>query len=65
MAGFFNDSSLQKSAPESLLPKCGACKLFKHCETPKMRPFGKGRKKLATIESSWKKFTLKLEIPDQ
>ena len=44
MKGFFASSSIQKTAPASLLPKCGACGLFKHCRSPKMPVAGKGRR---------------------
>lgn len=44
MRGFFASSSVQQSAPVTLLPKCGACGLYKHCETPKMKVHGNGRR---------------------
>lgn len=34
---------------ESLIPKCGKCGLWKRCESPKMEPTGKGRKKILVI----------------
>lgn len=45
MRGFFAGSTLVTGrAPSSLLPKCGACGLFKGCKSPKMGYSGSGRK---------------------
>src|ERR1051325_10250425 len=41
--GFFHGSQLHSRAPASLVPKCGACALFKACHSPKMKPSGEGR----------------------
>lgn len=49
MQGFFASSTIQKSAPNSLLPKCGACGLFKKCESPKMEFYGDGRKGILIV----------------
>jgi len=48
--GFFPKSKrLTMKAPASLVPKCGACKLFENCQSPKMDPSGKGRKKILIV----------------
>lgn len=49
--GFFVRSELPTlSNNESLLvPKCGACGLWKSCKSPKLEPVGKGRKKVLII----------------
>lgn len=43
MKGFFAQSSVLSQAPVSMLPKCGACGLYKGCQSPKMRPSGRGK----------------------
>jgi len=40
--GFFQLSEVQKKAPQALTPRCGACGLFKTCDSPKMLPYGQG-----------------------
>lgn len=48
--GFFATSTwLAAKAPQSRIPKCGACGLFKSCKSPKMEPFGKGKKKILIV----------------
>lgn len=48
--GFFSASTLLSvKAPPSLLPQCGACKLFKRCNSPKMPPKGKGKESVLFI----------------
>lgn len=43
MEGFFHLSEFHKQAPSSdLAPKCGACGLYKTCESPKIKPWGNG-----------------------
>ena len=49
MRGFFDSSIVHKHTPESLFPKCSACGLFQHCESPKMAPYGKGRKDVLVV----------------
>lgn len=45
--GFFAASVLAVSKPPATrIPRCGACGLFKHCNTPKMRPSGKGKRRI-------------------
>ena len=50
--GFFNSSLLESRAPDSLLPKCGACKLNRKCNSPKLDYIGQGRKKILIISES-------------
>lgn len=48
--GFFPASMLlETKAPTSLVPKCGACGLYKTCNTPKMEPSGAGRKRILIL----------------
>lgn len=52
-SGFFHSSTLRTSkAPESTLPKCGACALFKKCNTPKMPVSGEGRLGILVVGES-------------
>ena len=48
--GFFFGSTLSKSTqPPPSVPYCGACGLYKKCETPKMKYKGKGRRRILVI----------------
>lgn len=47
--GFFQLGSLIKEAPSSRLPKCGACQLFKKCQSPKMKVHGKGERGILVV----------------
>lgn len=49
MQGFFASSIVQKKSPNSLLPRCGACGLFKGCQTPKMPVYGKGKLRVLIV----------------
>lgn len=49
MKGFFALSTVQQEAPTGLIPKCGACQLFKDCTTPKMKPYGDGAKRVLIV----------------
>jgi uracil-DNA glycosylase family 4 len=50
MEGFFQLSKFHKRTPVSnLTPKCGACGLFKTCQSPKMKPWGEGRTKILIV----------------
>lgn len=44
-AGFFSKAMLRSDGPKiaSAAPRCGACGLYKHCESPKMPVSGEGR----------------------
>jgi uracil-DNA glycosylase family 4 len=37
------------SGSSSGVPKCGKCQLFQHCNSPKMKPHGKGRKGILIV----------------
>lgn len=53
MEGFFHLSEIQRTRPSTgLVPKCGACGLFKQCNSPKMKPWGLGRKKILLVGES-------------
>ena len=52
MNGFFPTSTLDSKAPASLIPKCGACGLHKKCKSPKLKPVGRGSKKILIISES-------------
>lgn len=48
--GFFNLSTVMGNAPPSKIARCGACKLYRNgCQSPKMMPTGKGRKKILIL----------------
>lgn len=48
--GFFASSELTViKEPISLIPKCGTCGLYKTCKSPKMKPTGKGRRKVLIV----------------
>lgn len=49
MQGFFASSLVHKERPTGLVPKCGACGLYKKCNTPKMKPYGKGRRGVLVV----------------
>lgn len=60
--GFFSGSELaQVKAPPSLVPKCGACGLYKNCQSPKQFTYGKGGRKILLVGSSPSK---QEDIPD-
>lgn len=48
--GFFAASTIAKSkSPVSLVPKCGACRLFEGCRSPKMPWTGEGRRRVLIV----------------
>lgn len=50
--GFFHGSQLaQIKQPMSMVPKCGSCGFYKECESPKMKPEGRGRKSILIVSS--------------
>lgn len=49
MRGFFAKTELTTKAPPSLVPRCGECKLFESCLSPKIPVNGKGRKGILII----------------
>ena len=46
---FFPMSRFVSKEPVSLIPKCGACGLYKRCQTPKMKVSGGGKKKILIV----------------
>lgn len=50
MQGFFSPTLWSGQNPLHLaVPRCGECGLFKHCQSPKMPPSGKGKKKILIV----------------
>jgi len=49
MIGFFSSSEVLKTVPSGTLPRCGTCGLFRKCLSPKMPPYGKGKKKILVV----------------
>lgn len=49
MSGFFAPSVVSNERPAGLMPKCGACGLFKGCESPKMEVHGEGKKRVLVV----------------
>lgn len=47
--GFFNEFATRSQAPGTGLPRCGACGLHKRCQSPKMKPYGKGRRRVLVV----------------
>lgn len=47
--GFFSGAEFQMVAPPSVIPQCGACKLYKGCNSPKMEPSGNGKRKVLIV----------------
>jgi DNA polymerase len=53
MEGFFDMHRFKKERPvTNLAPKCGACGLYKKCDSPKMEPHGHGRGKILIVGES-------------
>lgn len=50
MKGFFATSTFRsRSFPESWIPYCGGCGLYRTCVSPKMPPYGKGRSRILVV----------------
>ena len=51
MYGLFSESELmnQQKPTQSMVPKCGLCGLFKGCITPRMKPHGRGKKRILLV----------------
>lgn len=49
MTGFFAATTVAKSSPPSTVARCGACGLYKTCQSPKMTPYGRGRKSVMIV----------------
>jgi len=53
MKGFFSKSQLMGSKQfASTISHCGVCGLYKHCKTPKMKPYGRGKKNILILAES-------------
>lgn len=51
MRGFFSEAdTLRKPLP--LLAECGRCKLYQTCQSPKMKPRGKGKRNVLVVGES-------------
>jgi len=46
---FTKDDFKHKTASEFSIPLCGKCGFYKYCNTPKMSPVGKGKKKILIL----------------
>jgi uracil-DNA glycosylase family 4 len=46
---FFTNISPKSNPNKSLVAKCGLCGLYKHCQSPKMEPFGKGKRRILIV----------------
>ena len=49
--GFFSSEETTARVSLPTIPQCGACGLYKQCQSPKMEPYGKGRKKIMVVGS--------------
>ncbi len=50
MDEFFSESQARLTRPlPTLIPRCGACGLYQHAQTPKMKPDGRGEKKILIV----------------
>ena len=50
MQGFFSASTLaQAKAPDARVPRCGACGLYRDCNTPKMPVAGQGERQILIV----------------
>lgn len=47
--GFFSSEIISSKHPISSIPRCGVCKLCRDCTSPKMKPTGKGKKKILVV----------------
>lgn len=47
--GFFSKAQVQSKAPSYRVPRCGSCKLYKGCQSPKMPISGYGEKKILLV----------------
>jgi uracil-DNA glycosylase family 4 len=54
--GFFPQSDVVAKAPLPTVPYCGQCKLYRHCQSPKMPVAGKGRRKILLVGEAPGKF---------
>lgn len=47
--GFFTKDRLKSKPPPPLVARCGACGLFKGCQSPKMKPYGEGHRRVLLL----------------
>lgn len=47
--GFFASSTLIAKQPARRVPACGACGLYRTCQSPKMAPTGRGKRKILIV----------------
>jgi uracil-DNA glycosylase family 4 len=47
--GFFNQQQIANHKQIRLAPHCGACGLYKTCKSPKMKPSGRGERKILVV----------------
>lgn len=52
MQGFFNLNEISSAHNVPQSPRCGLCGLYRTCKSPKMKPTGKGEKKILIIGES-------------
>ena len=52
MPGFFSASKVQSKIKTYLVPHCSQCGLHKHCQSPKMPVYGKGRQSILVLGES-------------
>jgi uracil-DNA glycosylase family 4 len=49
MQGFFSPTEIAGKAPPSLVPRCGACGLYRACNSPKLPVAGRGRRGVLVV----------------
>jgi DNA polymerase len=49
MKGFFKKEDTEAEVKRANVRGCGACKLYKKCNSPKMKPSGEGKKKILIV----------------
>lgn len=49
MKGFFSEQEIPQGEGEGHLPQCGKCGLTKKCLSPKMKPTGRGKRKILFV----------------
>ena len=49
---FFSNTDMIQKAPRPTLPRCGMCRLYKSCKSPKMAMTGKGKKEILVVAAS-------------
>jgi uracil-DNA glycosylase len=47
--GFFDEEPAESKVRIPLLPACGTCGLYRDCRSPKMKPFGEGKRKVLIL----------------